>query len=119
MVKVNRHYGNKLDRPATDPLLEQNGFWWELRSGDICHPKGEGDWFNPPYFPDGVWRAFCKWPILPFISWKIGNKGGYAGFKIYGCDSEAYKHWVPDPDDVFEGSQAMHVSIRPFATIKN
>ena len=115
-MKVIRRFGNKLDRPATDPLLEENGFWWELRAGDICHPRGEGDWFHPPYF-DKVWRTFVSLPILPFVSWKIGSKGGYAGFKIYGADAEAYKQWM-NPDDVFEGSQAMHVSIRPFATIK-
>lgn len=116
-VKVTRQFGNKLDRPATDPLLEENGFWWELRSGDICHPIGEGKWFEPPYFAS-VWRAFCRLPILPFFSWKLGTWGGYAGFKIYGADADAYKWWMP-AGDVYPGSLAMHISIRPFATIND
>ena len=114
-MKVIRRFGNKLDRPGTDPLLEENGFWWELRAGDICHPQGEGDWFDPPYFAK-VFYAFIKYPILPFISWKLGTWGGYAGFKIYGVDAEAYKNYMK-PEEVYEGSKAMHVSIRPFATL--
>ena len=113
-MQVTRHYGNKLERTPTDPLLESNGFWWEIRSGDINHPVGKGKWFEPPYFK----RVFHKWislPILPFISWRLGKWSGYAGFKIYGVDNLAYKNYM-NPSEVYIGSQAMHLSTRPFAS---
>ncbi len=115
-MKVIRHYGNKLDRSATDPLLEDDGFWWELRSGDVLDPLN-GKWFEEP-FPTRIWKFFCNLPVLPFISWRIGSKAGYIGFKIYGADSPAYLNWM-NPDDVYEGSQAMCLSARPFTTMED
>lgn len=117
-MKVTRGFSTDPERNLMDPLLEKNGIFFELRGGDICHPKGEGKWFEPPYFPDGVWRTFCRWNILPFFAYRLGKKHGYMGFKAYGADSEAYKNWM-NPEDVYEGSQALHVSIRPFATVKD
>lgn len=115
-MKVVRRFGNKLDRPGDDPLLEAPGFWWELRSGDVCHPVGAGNWLKPPYFTR-AWRWFCKWPVLPFISWNFGKRGGYAGFKIYGVDHlDEYQGFV-DVLQIYPGSQAMHMSIRPFASM--
>jgi len=107
---------NRSGQPVTtSPFLEKNGIAFELRGGDICHPWGSGDWFKPPYFRS-VWRAFCRWPVLPWITWRRGNRGGYIGFKAYGADSEAYKNWM-DPADVYEGSMALQMSCRPFATL--
>lgn len=113
-MKVIRRFGNKLDHPATSPLLSEPGFWWELRAGDICHPTGKGNWFTPPYFQH-AWKWYCPWPILPYLSWRVGNKGGYMGFKIYGVDSPTYVDWA-GAENVYPGSQAMQVSLRPFVT---
>jgi hypothetical protein len=115
-MRVIRRFGNKLERNPTDPLLESNGFWWELRAGDINHPIGKGKWFEPPYFKR-VFHKFVSLPILPFISWRIGKWSGYAGFKIYGVDADVYKFYM-EPSEVYCGSQAMHVSIRPFAKVE-
>jgi len=123
-MKVVCHYRNDPERSLTDPLPEKNGFVFRLLSGDICSPMfrefRKEHWFVPTY-PTWVWRAFCKLPILPFIAWRIGNKGGYIGFKTYGVDSDAYKLWTHGikPEDVYDGSYALTLSCRPFATIES
>ena len=123
-MKVICHYRNDPERSMTDPLPELGGrrFIFRLYSGDICDPVqvNGGNWFSPPY-PSRVWRAFCSLPILPFIAWKwpFLNRAGYIGFKLYGVDAPAYKNWPVGikPEDVFEGSQALCTSCRPFANI--
>jgi hypothetical protein len=102
---------------STNPFPERNGIKFCLRGGDICHPKGEGNWFAPPYFPKGIWRTYCRIPLLPVLAYRFGRRAGYLGFKVYGADSPAYKHWMP-PEDVYAGSLALQISIRPFATLK-
>lgn len=102
--------------PTTNPFPVSNGIQFSLHGGDICYPKGKGDWFKPPYFPAGVWRTYCSLPILPWISYRFGKRAGYIGFKVYGADSDAYKNWM-NPDDVYPGSQALMPSIRLFATL--
>ena len=124
-MKVTCHYRNDPERSLTDPLPEKQwSFYWRLYSGDICTPVlgtffGE-KWFVPPY-PKYVWRAVCSFPILPFISWRFLNKGGYLGFKCFGVDTPAYKEWTTGiaPSDVYDGSQALCLTCRPFATIKD
>ena len=115
---VNCYYRNDPERKLTDPLPELGGrkFIFRLYSGDVCDPLN-GNWFVPP-FPTRVIRFFCKLPILPFIAWKwpFFKKAGYIGAKLYGVDPEAYKNWMPE-EDVFDGSQAVCLSLRPFATI--
>ena len=96
--------------PTTDPKRETFGITFALRGGDVCHPLGQGDWFNPPYFSN-VLRFWCALPILPWVSWNLWGWCGYIGAKVYGADSPAYAHWL-DPFDVYEGSQAIHFSIR-------
>ena len=122
-MKVIIHYQSDPERGLTDPLPEKKwSFVFRLYSGDICSPVlgtffGE-KWFEPP-FPKYVWRAFCKWPILPFIAWRCNKRGGYLGFKLYGVDSPAYKRWPVGikPEDVYDGSQSLCVTFRPFAMI--
>ena len=118
-MKVTCHYRNDPERGLTDPVLEKGGrrFVFRLYSGDICDPLN-GNWFSAPY-PTKVWRTFCSKPILPFIAWRwpFSNKAGYIGFKEYGADSEQYKNWMPH-EDVYEGSQALCLSLRPFATME-
>lgn len=55
-------------------------------------------------------------PATPgvWVSYRIGKRAGYYGWKIYGVDSDAYRNWL-DPLDVYDGSQAMMLSIRPWA----
>lgn len=115
-MKVLRGWSTKPEQQLTSPFLENNGIFIEFRGGDFCHPKGStGNWFTPPYFTEVIRKYFSK-PIIPFISYRIGNKGGYFGAKAYGVDSEAYKNWLP-PEEVYDGSYAIMFSIRPFATI--
>jgi hypothetical protein len=119
-MKIICHYRNDAERGLLDPVLEKGGrrFVIRLWSGDVCDPVsccGSSDWFGPNY-PRHVVRFFCKLPILPFIAWKwpFMDRAGYIGFKPYGADSPAYKNWMP-AEDVYDGSQALCFSIRPFA----
>lgn len=99
------------DEPLTQPKRQTFGITVALRGGDVCHPLGtDGNWFTEPYFTR-VLRFFCPVSILPWISWNLFGWKGYAGAKIYGADSAAYKHWM-NHDDVYNGSQAIHFSIR-------
>ena len=119
-MQVTCHYRNDKERPLVDPLPELGGrsFIFRLYSGDINQPVSlTAGWFEPP-FAKYVWKKFVKLPILPFIAWRwpFTTKGGYCGFKLYGVDSPAYKLWM-NPDDVYDGSQAVHLSIRPSAQL--
>ena len=98
------------DEPLTSPKRERWGITFALRGGDVCHPLGNGNWFEPPYFAK-VWRWYCHSAILPWISWNLWGWKGYAGAKIYGADSLAYMNWMA-PEDVYNGSLALHFSIR-------
>ena len=117
-MRVTRGFSTDHDRSVTQPLNTRKwSVFFELRGGDVCDPLN-GNWFKPP-FPTRVWRWFCKRPVLPFLSWRFSTKGGYVGFKAYGFDSPEYKLWPGDYEaDVYPGSQALCLSFRPFATIK-
>lgn len=114
-MNIIRGWSTDKTRNPVDPLLEKNGIFLEFRGGNFLHPTGEGKWFDKPYFKK-AWSFFIKWPIIPFISWKVGSKGGYIGAKAYGVDSLTYKDWAGE-ENIYEGSQAIMISIRPFATI--
>lgn len=62
--------------------------------------------------------AFLK-PVLPFVAfrWPFTTRACYLGFKLYGVDSPAYAKWLCGPEDVFDGSQALCLTIRPFARV--
>jgi len=49
-MKVIRGLSTNPAQPATSPFPEKNGLFIELRGGDFCHPRGNGNWFKPPYF---------------------------------------------------------------------
>ena len=117
-MRVTRGYSNHPTRPIQDPLLEADGIWFELRGGDVFDPIG-GNWFEEPY-PKRWIRFFAKRNWLPFFSYRWGRVGkmGYMGFKAYGVDSPKYKQWMPEPKEVYEGSQALCFSLRPFASIE-
>lgn len=119
-MKVERGLSTDNSHPLTNPFPLSSGIFFELRGGNICDPiLGTFfgyQWFGPK-FPKYVWKAFCKFKVLPFLSWRFGNRGGYIGFKAYGVDSEAYKNWI-DPSEVYEGSYAMCLTFRPFASLK-
>ena len=54
--------------------------------------------------------------VLGLVAILAGDRAGYIGFKLYGADSDAYRSWMKE-GDVYEGSQACHFSIRPFANL--
>ncbi len=105
------HQVTTCDEGITNPKRSTFGVTLALRWGDVCHPLGQGDWFNPPYFSK-VLRFYSYIP-LPWISWNLFGWRGYAGAKIYGADSGAYKNWMR-PEDVYPGSLALHFSARLF-----
>lgn len=111
-MKVLRGWSTNKDWPLVKPFLEKSGIFVEFRGGDFIFPKGKGEWFKPPYFPKGVFRSFLTWPWLPFITIRIGNWGMYFGAKAFGVDAPAYKEWMCDPAEVYDGSQAIMFSIR-------
>lgn len=94
---------------TTNPKRDSFGISLLLRWGDVCHPLGQGDWFNPPYF-SRVLRFYSYLP-LPFIAWNLCGWRGYLGAKVYGADSPAYKNWM-NPEDVYDGSLAIQFSAR-------
>lgn len=102
------------DEGETNPKRSTLGCTLAIRWGDVCHPLGTGDWFNPPYF-SRVLRFYSHFP-LPWVTWNLWGWRGYCGAKIYGADNEAYKQWMK-PEDVYDGSLALHFSIR--LTIKD
>lgn len=117
-MKIIRGWSSDPSRPVDDPLLEKEwSFFIEFRGGDIYSPVpwSKGNWFTFPYHQK-TYKWFCKWPIIPFISWRFKNKGGYLGAKVYGVDSPEYLKWMPS-EYVYPGSQAICITIRPFATI--
>lgn len=123
-MKVTCHYRNDPERPLTDPVPELGGrrFIFRFYSGDVAFPLlgtlfGE-KWFEEP-FPRWVVRFFCSLPVLPFIAfkWPFLNRACCAGFKLFGVDSPAYAKWLCGSEDVFDGSQALCLTIRPFARI--
>lgn len=64
---------------------------------------------------------FLLWLMTPgkMIAWRFNKNGGYAGSKVYGVDAEIYGEWLCDPKDIYPGSLAMCLSIRPWATISD
>ena len=120
-MNVIRGFSTDNNQSLTSPFRDRNGIFIEFRGGDFCHPDfwhpfSGGQWFAPPFFnPLRMMRFFLKWPILPFISYRFGNRCGYFGAKAYGVDAPAYKNWLP-PRDVYIGSTAIMFSARPFAT---
>ena len=116
-MKAIRGWSSNPDRSLTDPLLESNGLFVEFRGGDFLDPIDGGKWFGPDY-PRKFLRFFLRFPLVPFISWRIGNLGGYIGAKAYGADSDKYLEWMPE-GTVYNGSQALCFSFRPFANLEN
>lgn len=114
-MKILRGISTDKTQPLTAPFPVNGHVFLEFRGGDILHPLGAGDWFRPPYFAR-VFRAFCAWRILPFLSWRFGSVGGYIGAKVYGADSDAYCNWM-NSSDVFPGSLALMFSVRFKATL--
>lgn len=117
------NYRNDPERPLDDPVPEPGGrkFIFRLYSGDWLDPalSWGSNWFHPP-FPKVVLHLNVKWPVLPFVAWKwpFMDRAFYGGWKRYGVDSEAYKQWLCKPEEVYPGSKALCLSIRPFARIK-
>lgn len=117
-MKVEVRYRNDPERPLTDPVLEPGGplFAFRLYRGTFCHPV-DGSWFDPNDVPTKV--IIEERSFMPFVMWRwpFTSRAGYAGYKLYGVDSEHYKTFLP-PEEVYPGSQACHFSIRPFANIQ-
>lgn len=60
-------------------------------------------------FTPGYFIAF-KWPFI--------DRCFYAGWKVYGVDAPEYKEWLCPAKEVYEGSKALCLSVRPFAKIR-
>lgn len=120
-MKVIRGFSTNKNQNLMSPFPDKGFFFFELRGGDYLQPNGKGDWFHPPYFPDGVTRKYFGKAVCPFISWQIPllNWKGYFGAKAYGVDSDAYKEGICKdfPEEVYSGSQAFMTSARFFAKI--
>lgn len=119
-MKVSVLYRNDPERPLTDPLPEpgKRRFVLRIYLGDYCDPFRDPDgWFGRA-LPVIIIRVNLPWLPLPFVAWKwpFVNRAAYIGFKLYGVDSDRYKDWLP-AHEVFDGSQAVHFSVRPFANI--
>ena len=120
-MKVDVIYRNDPERPITDPVLEPGGRRLVLRvyRGDVCDPVLGTlfgyHWFEPPFPKYVVRKKVSARPFLIF-KWPFLNRCCYMGWKAYGVDSEAYKNWI-DPAEVYEGSQALCLTIRPFAKL--
>lgn len=121
-MKISIIYRNDPERPIDDPLPEIGGhkLIFRIMKGDWLDPYWPpfgNSWFNPP-FPTRVLHV--KIPFAPFIAWKwpFFNKAGYIGWKVYGVDAPQYKEWLTAPENVYDGSQALCLSFRPFASIK-
>jgi len=115
-VNVDVIYRNDPERPLTDPVLEPGGRRFVVRvyRGDFLDIIG-GTWFDPAKPPRKVIRA--RLPVMVFVAWRwpdFMRKSGYCGFKLYGVDSDNYKKFI-DQAEVYVGSQACHLSFRPFA----
>jgi len=54
--------------------------------------------------------------IAPFLSINFGGFGAYIGFKPYGLDWPEYKKWY-NPDEIYNGSQALALSARTTSDI--
>jgi hypothetical protein len=82
------------------------------RGGDVIRPIG-GNWMSEPW-PKRVLHFFCPLRVLPLVRWRFGTEHptvGYAGFKAFGVDLEAYKNWMPG-EHVHDGSVALTPSWR-------
>lgn len=111
-MKIIRALSTRPDQPATSPFPLTNGVLFEMRGGDIAEPLAlKANWFSPPY-PERVFRYFLRWPLLPYVAVKWGRFGFYAGAKIFGVDSDAYKEWLCPPEEVYDGSLALCFTIR-------
>lgn len=76
------------------------------------------------------WSTWCLLALLPlllvtlpfvpgqYIAVRFGRFGMYAGSKIFGVDSPAYREWMCDATEVYDGSQAMCFTIRFSQAIK-
>jgi hypothetical protein len=102
------------DEGITNPKRSTFGVTLALRWGDVLHPLGQdGNWFKPPYFTR-IWRFYSIVP-LPWITWNLWGHRGYAGCKVFGVDSPAYRLWpamMGMQHEVYEGSQALMFSAR-------
>lgn len=118
-MNVDVVYRNDPERPLKDPVLEPGvrRFVFRLIRGDYCDPFG-GQWFGPD-FPVNVIRWRFKRLAVPFVAfkWPFLNRAFYAGAKVYGVDSPEYKAWLP-ARDVYDGSDAFCLSLRPFAKVR-
>lgn len=116
-MRVDILYQSDVNRPLKDPLPDEvtgTIFIKRIYSGDLLRPAF-GNWFKVPFpkivgYKKSVKESFYAWQIdLIWFYWR-----GYIGAKVFGVDSPEYKNWLPE-ECVYEGSNAMAWSIRPFS----
>lgn len=66
------HQITTCDEGITNPKRSGFGVTLALRWGDVCHPLGQGSWFDPPYF-SRVMRFYLPMavPVLCFVAWLV------------------------------------------------
>jgi hypothetical protein len=117
IMRVIRGYCTNKSQPLTSPFPVLGWWYFALHGGDVLEPIGAGtNWFAPPY-PKHVWHWFFRRAILPFFSWRVGSLCGYIGAKPYGVDAAAYRDWLCDPAQVYDGSQALCLTVRNGLTV--
>lgn len=98
-MNVLTHLTNRADQPLTSPFPLRDGFFFALRSGDLCSPDS---WKTPVR----VRRAYVR--FRPFASFRRGSFGFYLGWKAFGVDNEDLKRFPAiNPSEVYPGSVAL------------
>lgn len=115
-----RVFGHSTDSQSewTAPYPKRSGIKLRLMGGDMLQPeiksgtprpgreKETRNYFNT--IPTTIVRAVYARARKPFVSVRIGRFGFYAGHKVFGVDSEAYKDFpLVLASDVYDGSQAL------------
>ena len=116
-MKVTVLFNSNPDIPLTTPFPKENwSIMHRVMNGDVCD-MFFGNWFKEPW-PKVLLRWYSE-KKHHYWSWRwFGNQGGYIGWKVYGADSPQYLNWMRQAD-VYEGSQAMCLTISLFHTIKD
>lgn len=125
--------------PTTAPYRTTNGISFDLRGGDVVQPldvipmttpDGKSKWYFPPYFQHWL-RFYLSFPMLPWLTVKIGRFGMYAGAKCFGVEpsedgvidgeggNESYLGWFAKPMDVFPGSRCIMLFTMRFTSRLN
>lgn len=112
---------NHPDHPITKPFPPANRFGCGLLirwvAGDRYDPHVIAkDWYSPPWPVDYVRERIPEDEPMLYFAWRLWGWSGYIGAKVYGFDLPEYRNFPGvTTEDVYEGSQAFCLTVRPFA----